>query len=129
MEKEFDKWNELKKNIEKRNKIIFYKEREIWFCSIGHNIGSEENGKNKPFERPVIIIKKINNNLFLGIPTSTKLKEDDKNYFKIEYSNKFYSALINQVRVFSTKRLNRKVCMLNKEFFNFLLNKIIKFIK
>ncbi len=31
----------------------------IW-CSIGINVGDEEDGKNELYERPVLVIKKFN---------------------------------------------------------------------
>ena len=63
MEKDFDKWNTEKKLIDQRiiNKDKFFYPREVWWCSAGLNIGVESNGKNKNFERPMLIIKKFNN--------------------------------------------------------------------
>ena len=59
MEKDFDKWNELKKKIDTREDIeeneIFIKNRQIWWCSIGLNVGSEQNGHGEVFERPVLV--------------------------------------------------------------------------
>ena len=57
MKKDFDKWNERKKALNDRERILF-NPREIWWCSFGVNIGSEQDGSGDNFERPVIIIKK-----------------------------------------------------------------------
>ncbi|MFA5871014.1 MAG: hypothetical protein WC842_03995 [Candidatus Paceibacterota bacterium] len=57
--KDFDSWNIQKKKINTREKVIFCNIREIWWCSLGVNIGSEEDGKNELFERPVLILKGI----------------------------------------------------------------------
>jgi hypothetical protein len=46
MQKDFEKWNQLKQKIDSTNKQIIYKDRDVWWCSIGINIGHEENGKN-----------------------------------------------------------------------------------
>jgi hypothetical protein len=46
MQKDFEKWNQLKQKIDSINKQIIYKERDVWWCSFGINIGHEENGKN-----------------------------------------------------------------------------------
>ena len=45
--KEFDKWNELKKKLHnsEKPKKFYFREREIWWCSLGLNIGFEEDGK------------------------------------------------------------------------------------
>jgi hypothetical protein len=66
MQKDFDKWHNKKKKLDK-NKIdynFFYHEREIWWSSIGLNIGVETNGKSDHFERPVLIVKKFNKDMF-----------------------------------------------------------------
>lgn len=61
MSKDFDSWNKLKKRVNyafrERDRA---KEREIWWCLIGHNIGSEQDGSYERFERPVIILKRFN---------------------------------------------------------------------
>ena len=54
MQKNFEKWNQLKQKIDSTNKQIIYKDRDVWWCSIGINIGHEENGKNDFFTRPII---------------------------------------------------------------------------
>ena len=46
------------------------KERDIWWCSIGVNIGDEIDGKNELFHRPVLILKKFSSELCLVAPTS-----------------------------------------------------------
>ena len=45
MEKDFDTWNDFKKTLEKREKPVLFKEREIWWTSIGVNIANESCGK------------------------------------------------------------------------------------
>jgi mRNA interferase MazF len=59
MQKDFDKWNEQKKELDKKQKDMLFKEREIWWCNLGLNIGDEENGKGEKSTRPILIIKKI----------------------------------------------------------------------
>ena len=43
MDKDFDKWNIEKKNLDERliNKNSFFYPREVWWCSIGINVGVE----------------------------------------------------------------------------------------
>jgi mRNA interferase MazF len=57
--KKFDDWIEDKKHINQKTKLVTFKKGDIWWASIGVNIGSEIDGKNSEFERPVLIIKKI----------------------------------------------------------------------
>ena len=89
--KDFDEWNRLKKIINDKKVNNWFHEREIWWCSIGVNIGHEEDGKNKQFERPVLVFRKFKKEIFFGIPVSSKLK-DNKFYFQYELHNKKASA-------------------------------------
>lgn len=49
---------------------IYFEEREVWWASLGENIGSEANGKNFHFERPVIVLRKFSSDLLLTIVTT-----------------------------------------------------------
>ena len=119
--KEFDKWNEIKKNCDDNNRKIGIKPREIFWAKIGLNIGSEEYGKDKNFARPVIIINKLTNDLFIGVPLTSTIKSNDYLH-SFKYKNKqngevLNSAMILQIKVFSIKRLMNKIGMINKDDF------------
>ena len=60
MEKDFDRWNINKKRLHSQNVLHFYHEREIWWCSLGVNIGFEQDGTGKNFDRPVIVVRGFN---------------------------------------------------------------------
>ena len=100
----YDEWNEIKKKISSNcHKTPYYKDSDIWWISIGYNIGYEVFGKGKDYARPVLIIKKFNQYSFIGIPLSTKLKTN-QSHIPITVNNKTISALTSQIRIFSTKR-------------------------
>ena len=44
MKKDFEKWHKKKTDIDNSSKRLFFHEREVWFCSIGMNIGYEQDG-------------------------------------------------------------------------------------
>lgn len=101
--KDFDSWNEKKKDCNNsENKPPLFKERDIWWLSIGVNIGFEEDGKHEKFIRPVLVIKKFNRELFFGIPLSTKLK-DNKYYYPITVKGKTVSVLLSQAKVLAQR--------------------------
>lgn len=108
MEKDFNKWNELKQQIDQNQKQLIFKERDVWWCSVGINIGHEENGKNEFFTRPVLVIRKFNRQLFLGVPLTTKCKEN-RYYHKILFKEKEQCAMLSQVRVFESKRMRKRM--------------------
>jgi mRNA-degrading endonuclease toxin of MazEF toxin-antitoxin module len=125
MKKDFDSWNELKKNINDRNPV-YVSEREIWFCSVGLNVGSEQDGKHENFERPVLIIKKVTNNTFIGIPLTSNKKKGTW-YVPINSTNS--SAVISQIKLFDTRRLARKIKgVITSEEFEFLKGELKKYL-
>ena len=73
MEKDFDRWNEIKKATDAADEDarLYFREGEIWWVRLGHNIGYEANGKSREFTRPVIILKKYNQYSFLALPLTT----------------------------------------------------------
>ena len=41
----YDNWNSLKKHLAKKPADVYCNTREIWWCSVGMNIGTELYGK------------------------------------------------------------------------------------
>lgn len=123
--KEFSKWHILKSTIESRNRVVFCKSREIWWASLGQNIGSEQDGKNDLFERPVLIMKVYNNEILLAVPISTKKYLHYSN-FRISINGKDSCLLLQQARVISSKRLIRKVIRIEKAIFKIILELFVK---
>lgn len=119
MIRDFDNWNDLKKKLDERNHLPHFKEGEIWWCSIGINIGSEENGKGKFFNRPTLILRKFNQNIFLGLPLTTKIK-NNKFYHAFTFDGNESCAMLSQIKLFESKRLSNKL----GQIFDFELQKI-----
>lgn len=100
----FDTWNKIKKKIQGGKKVEYFRERQIWWCSVGQNIGCETYGKGNTFARPVFIFKKLTNNSFLGIPLTSKDKTGSW-YIKFTHKGKEINAMLHQIRIFDKKRL------------------------
>ncbi len=117
----FNEWNIQKKKIENKdinNPKIMFCEKAIWWCSVGVNIGYEQNGKGKQFERPVLILRKFNRYVFLGIPLTTKQKNLKLPfYIKLKGAKVESIAVLSQIRLFSSKRLLREIEIINSELF------------
>lgn len=126
--KEFAIWNEKKKKIHLDERSIYFRKREIWWCSLGVNIGYEQDGKNENFERPVLVLRKINRHLALVIPLSSKRKNHPY-YFEYLQNGKIFSAIIFQIRVVSTKRFLRRLGLVKEEDFDSIIDAVNKFIK
>ena len=131
MEENFDKWNQVKKNVQEDEKTRLFKQRDIFFITMGQNIGFEQNGKGENFVRPIVILKKITNQMFIGIPLSSQLKDGDW-FFKFEFNIKdkisLNIAILPQIRMFSSKRLLNKIGVMKIEDFEKMKDKIKKFI-
>ncbi len=117
MSKDFDNWNILKKKLNASNHVPFFKEREIWWCSIGVNIGHEEDGKSAVFSRPVLVVKKFNNRVFWGVPLTTQIK-NNRHYHKFVFKDREQCAMLTQLRLWDANRMTRKMGQLRKEEFN-----------
>ena len=75
MKKDYQRWHEEKTAIEDSyGQRVFFHEREVWWCSIGFNVGFEQDGRGEKFARPVLVFKKFNKEVFWAIPLSTKIK-------------------------------------------------------
>ena len=118
MVKDFDTWNEIKKMVDEKEigHTLFFHEREVWWCSLGLNIGIESDGKHELFKRPVLIVKVFNSHMIWIVSLTSKAKSD-KFHRKISYDTGTSWASITQMRTISTKRLLRRVGMVNEEDF------------
>lgn len=102
------KWSELKQNLDATaNQPPYFNEGEAWWCSVGINIGSEINGKDNLYIRPVIILKKLSKDSFVGIPMTSKIKAGSW-YISINFSGKISTANLAQIKTFNYRRLQDK---------------------
>jgi hypothetical protein len=71
--KDFQGWSDYQISLEERTRPhrVFH-EGQIWRCAIGVNTGMELDGKSSRYWRPVLIVRKFHDLLFIGVPlTST----------------------------------------------------------
>ncbi len=101
---DFVSWIDLKIKAHFAKPRILFREREIWMTYYGQNVGSEENGKGEQFHRPVIILKKLNSEIFICVPTSTVVKPEKSYYVPYRQRGVVYSAMISHVRTLDAKR-------------------------
>ena len=106
--KHFYDWINVKAYLDKRARKPAVHEGEIWWASVGENVGVEINGKNANFSRPVLILRKYNYYSFMAIPLTTK-KHDDKRYILVEIGGRKSYGVLIQARTMSVSRLYRKI--------------------
>ena len=107
-EKHFDRWIGLKEKIHFSYSKPWISEGEIWWCAMGENVGVEINGKNSRFSRPVLVMKKLNGESFMGVPLTSQRKTGIW-YSKFNSLGKEEYAALCQARVMSVSRLYSKM--------------------
>ena len=117
MQKDFDAWNKSKKDIHTRNENKLYHARQVWWCSLGVNVGFEQDGTGAEYERPILILKGLSRNTCLIIPLTTSPEKHKMRIPVGKIEDRDASALLSQIRVIDTKRLINRVCFLEKEVF------------
>jgi len=124
MKKDFNAWNSKKIIVNDAEQTPFFHEREIWFCFIGANVGFEQDGQGNDFQRPVVIIKKFNNEICWAIPLS-KTKKRGRYYFAFPFSKDVTSvAILSQIKLIDAHRLSRKIGDMHGEDFHVLIEKL-----
>lgn len=119
-------WFELKIKLWTKKDRIVFKQSEIWWCSLGFNIGEEIFGKGRMFTRPVLIFKKFTKNSFMGLPLTTHGKRGSW-YVEIEVKNTKQYILLNQARILDKKRLTNKISSINRAYFEKVKKRFIEF--
>ncbi len=119
----FDEWNSKKKSLSINESKKVFNSKEIWWCSVGYNLGNESNGKGENYRRPVLIIKKLSATSFIGLPLSTKIKTGS--WYQTIIINKVESSVqLNQIKMISFSRLQRKLANLDADQFRVVKEKL-----
>ena len=122
----FGRWCKIKKNLTKR-KAPNFNERDVFMCYLGKNIGHEESGDErgeKPeFLRAVLVLKKFNNEYFLGLPLTRKCREG-KFYYNFEFNGEKSTVLLSQIRGLDSKRLKYRMGRVSRSEFKKIKSKL-----
>lgn len=103
-----EEWNVVKIELHRGGVFRNIKEGDVWWCSMGENVGVEINGKQEFFLRPVLVLKKLSRYGFMGIPLTSQPHKGSW-YVSFEFKNKIQNAVLAQARVLSVYRLRRKM--------------------
>ncbi|MBI2454002.1 MAG: type II toxin-antitoxin system PemK/MazF family toxin [Parcubacteria group bacterium] len=124
--KSFQEWCRIKIYLWKKDSKIVFKQSEIWWCSLGMNLGEEIFGKGVRFTRPVLVFRKFTSNSFLGLPLTTHQKKGTW-YVEITMHGKTNWAMLNQARVLDKKRLTNRIGTLDNADFQKVRDAFLKF--
>lgn len=116
--KKFIDWIQLKYKLHsKQHRAPYVSEGDIWWASLGENIGYEINGKSERFTRPVIIFKKLSRSYYCVIPTTTQ-KKSGTWFAAFSQKNRECSACLHQIRTIDHRRLWSKLGELDTDDFS-----------
>ena len=132
----FDAWNEEKKKI--HNREIFYRDSngrqrskiffnagEIWWVTLGKNIGGESYGKWPNFARPVYIFRKFSADSFLALPITSREKIGSW-YLPIEFKWLKRTLILPQIRYMSAQRLLEKIADIPEKSWEKMIDQAVK---
>ena len=115
--KRFLQWIVLKEKLHgSAQQPPLVSEGDIWWASVGENVGSEINGKSKLFSRPVIIYKKLAHGFYFTVPTTTQHKTGSW-FVPFRQSSQSMMACLHQARAIDYRRLSSKLGTLDDKDF------------
>lgn len=116
-QKDFDGWNEQKKCLRHRKVNIYFEEREIWWCAWGVNVGWEQDGSGKFFQRPIVILKKMSKRTCMVAPLTTSTRKHPMRFSVGHASGKKSQAILSQIKVIDTDRFVEKMGIVDEGYF------------
>ena len=123
----YNLWN-ISKIHTAQSKPKNVKNGHIYWVKIGKNIGCEVFGKGDLFARPVLVVKRLQNSLFFGIPLSSKIKNNPHSHIFVDSRDKRQNALLNQMRMFDTRRIVSRCSKINEVELQNIVDKISAYI-
>lgn len=120
-------WCKQKFVLHAESEPPLFKQGEVWWCSIGINVGSELYGKGDGFARPVLILKKFTRTTFLGLPLT--LQEKSGTYFvETNLGGVARWVILSQARTWDARRLEMPIGEFDEETLNYIQKKFIQLI-
>lgn len=116
MEDQLLQWFDVKQRLrETPREPPLVSEGDIWWASIGENVGSEIHGKSRAFSRPVVIYRKLGRSFFMVAPTTTTPKNGTW-YIPIHSLGTDMRVCLHQMRTMDYRRLSTKMgCVTESE--------------
>ena len=130
MQKDFGRWHKRKERLHNEKVRAFFHKREVWWCSLGANIGFEQDGKGGKFARPVLVFKKFNNEIFWALPLSLQVKKKKETahfYASVNLPDGIPRiALLSQMRLIDGRRLLKKIDTIPEENYSEIQKAVIR---
>lgn len=127
--KDFTKWLLIKMKIDKQTHFPpLFNEAEIWWCSVGENVGSEISGKGEYFRRPMLVVRKLDRFSFIGVPITSQHKIGSW-YSHIKVKEKDNYVVLHQIKHIDYRRMDKNICTIEKIRFAQIKDEIITLLR
>ena len=115
MEKDFFGWAKIKQRVHKRKQAPYFGVGQIWWCSLGANVGTEQDGKGPQYVRPVVVLTKFNEHSCLVVPLTGRERHGRYYAYLGEINGRPSSAILSQLRLIDSRRLIQKAGSISRE--------------
>ncbi|MDR2524259.1 MAG: type II toxin-antitoxin system PemK/MazF family toxin [Candidatus Nomurabacteria bacterium] len=105
--KDYEKWTPVKSEIHNNASRPKYNEGDVFWMSVGENVGFEQDGKGSLYARPVLVVKGFSKELFWGIPLTSAAKSG-RYYFSFTLNDRKSTAVLSQIRALDAARMSGK---------------------
>ncbi len=121
VDKDFSHWALVKSGLDVVDPPNYFFEGEVWWASLGVNIGHELNGKFPSYSRPIVILKTFSRSSLFYVPLTTA-KEDRIKPFLFYVGEvipgKQSNASLSHASSMDGRRLLAKIGNLEQNLFN-----------
>ena len=121
--KDFIDWHSKKSKLDLIKQRPHFHEGEIWYVSLGLNVGYEQDGKGDNYLRPILIIRKFNNEICWIVPLTHTLK-NTIHYAHIKVLENESVAILSQLKLLDAKRFSHIICKISNEDFKLVTKKL-----
>lgn len=113
--KRFTEWFQVKVRLDKQSHHPpLFNEGEVWWCSLGENVGGEISGKGDYFRRPMVVLRKLDKFSFIGLPLTSQQKYGTW-YHQIFFKRKENTVILAQIRYVDYRRMDKLMGTINQE--------------
>lgn len=121
--KDFFSWHNKKSKLDLAERRPYFHEGEVWYASLGLNIGYEQDGKGAEYLRPVLIVRKFNNDICWIVPL-THTSKDTIHYVHIKVLGKSSTAILSQLKLLDARRFSHMIDKISDEDFKLATKKL-----
>ncbi len=127
-QKDFARWAQVAEGIERRKRPEMIKPGVIYWCNVGVNVGTIEDGKGPRFTRPALVLSTSEGGQVIIVPITSQ-KKAGPNSFEIVVNGRIEHLLFAQMRPIDALCLEAFIDELDDATFMKARNKLLKYMR